>query len=221
MPCLRHRLCVAACCSTLLAGLLIATDAKAFELSGGVGLTSDYVWRGETQSSGDASVSGSVKLAFDNALSVGLWVGSLGKAENDNPNYELNVFAAYTGMIDQLAYEAGIIAYHYPGIDGQERDATDIYGRLGFGPLSASYYYQARAENDALEDESAQYVSLDASFPLTDGWFFGLHAGLEFYDTLETDEDFALSVNKDSFTLTASQNEGDDTRVSVSWGVRY
>jgi len=116
MPCLRHRLCVAACCSTLMAGLLIATDVKAFELSGGVGLTSDYVWRGETQSSGDASVSGSVKLAYDNALSVGLWVGSLGKAENDNLNYELNVFAAYNGMIDQLAYEAALLHIIIPAL---------------------------------------------------------------------------------------------------------
>ena len=221
MPVLHHAAHIAALCLAISLGPLFMGAAKAYDLSGGIGLTSDYIWRGNTQSSGDASISGSVKLAFDNGTSMGVWAGSLGQSANNNPNYELNIFAAYNGMFDQLAYEAGIIAYHYPGVDGRQRDATDIYGRIGFGPLSASYYYQARAENDALEDESAQYASLDAALPLVDGWFVGLHAGLEFYDMLDSDEDFALSLNKDSFTLTASQDEGEDTRVSVSWGVRY
>lgn len=203
-------------------GVLLAPfPVKAYELSGGIGLTSDYIWRGNTQSSGDASVSGSVKLAFENAYSVGLWAGSLGAADNDNPNYELNFFAAYNGMIEQFSYETGIIAYHYPGIDGQQRDATDIYGRIGYGPFSVSYYQLVRAENDTVEDESARYASLDAAMPLMDDWFLGFHIGLEMFDRLDRDEDFAVSLNKDSFTFTASQDEGEDTRISVSWGVRF
>ena len=41
--------------AALLAGSMLATPALAVTIKGNVGATTDYIWRGDTQSSGDAS----------------------------------------------------------------------------------------------------------------------------------------------------------------------
>ena len=46
----------------LVSGTALTGVASAAEISGNVGATTDYIWRGNTQASGDASLSGGCLL---------------------------------------------------------------------------------------------------------------------------------------------------------------
>jgi uncharacterized protein (TIGR02001 family) len=48
--------------AALLAGSMLATPALAVTIEGNIGATTDYIWRGNTQSSGDASISGGIDV---------------------------------------------------------------------------------------------------------------------------------------------------------------
>ena len=58
-----------------------------------VGATTDYIWRGDTQTGGDASLSGGLDADFGNGFAIGTWVGSLGASDDDS--YELDIYATF------------------------------------------------------------------------------------------------------------------------------
>ena len=218
--------------AALLAGTMLVSPALAADISGYVGASTDYIWRGETQSGGDASLSGGIDVDFGNGFAAGTWVGSLGSSTttdettnqvsaSDDANYELNFFGSYSSTIGSVDYEVGYIAYEYPGVANSDADFADVYVSLGLGPLSVSYYMLASAENAATDDNDESYISLDAEFPVLTDWTLGLHYGEQSFDNDSSDEDIAVSLSKGAMSLTVSGDDGDDTRAIVAWGASF
>ena len=56
--------------AVLATGTMFTTVANAVEISGNVGMTTDYIWRGNTQASGDASLSGGLDADLGGGLAV-------------------------------------------------------------------------------------------------------------------------------------------------------
>ena len=93
----------------LASGTALTGVASAAEITGNVGATTDYIWRGNTQSGGDASLSGGIDIDFGNGLYAGTWVGSLGKSHTEDPlhglmgsddaNYEQDLYVSYSTEI--------------------------------------------------------------------------------------------------------------------------
>ena len=130
----------------LATGTMFTSAAQAIEVTGNIGVTSDYIWRGNTQSSGDASVSGGLDADLGNGLAVGTWVGSLGRttdangvvSASDDANYELDVYASYSFEVSGVGVVLGYIYYAYPGVADDDSDFEDMYISLGYGPASVS-----------------------------------------------------------------------------------
>ena len=57
--------------------LALAAPAKAADLSGYIVLTTDYVWRGVTQSAGDPAAQLGGDIAFDNGIYAGIWASTV------------------------------------------------------------------------------------------------------------------------------------------------
>ena len=114
--------------STALTGTAVAEVA----IEGNVGATTDYIWRGNTQSSGDASLSGGIDVDFGNGFAIGTWVGSLGASDDmtddslqDSANYELDVYGSYSTELSGIGVEIGYISYMYPGVADSDSDFAD------------------------------------------------------------------------------------------------
>ena len=222
-----------------LAALLVASTALTgvaqaeVSIEGNVGATTDYIWRGNTQSSGDASLSGGIDVDFGNGFALGTWVGSLGgnRDENDDSaNYELDLYGSYSTELSGVGVEVGYISYLYPGVADSGSDFADIYLGLSYGPASFTYFMLESAEDKAFEDADGTYMSLDLEFPLVQDWSIGLHYGLEentltaaeiAAGTEDSDEDTSVTLSKGDMSFTVSGDEGDDTRVIVSWGTSF
>ena len=82
----------------LVSGTALTGVASAAEITGNVGATTDYIWRGNTQAGGDASLSGGIDIDFGNGFAVGTWTGSLGGGGAD-ANYEQDLYASYSTEI--------------------------------------------------------------------------------------------------------------------------
>ena len=107
-------------------------------LSGNVGLTSDYVWRGMTQNAGDPSVSGGFDLEDDSGFYLGVWAANVLADDKDGDelgsgSIELDGYLGYSGSFnDDAGYDIGYIAYTYPGYDTWDFEEAyisfDFYG---------------------------------------------------------------------------------------------
>ena len=91
------------------------------ELSGYVVLTSDYVWRGVTQSDGDPAVQLGGDIAFNSGVYAGLW-GSTVDINNGGDRQRDTELTYYLGYSHELGSRwtlgASVVVYTYPGQTG-------------------------------------------------------------------------------------------------------
>ena len=57
--------------------LIVSSMASAVSVSGNIALTSDYIWRGMTQSAGGPAVAGGFDLSTDSGFYLGTWGSSV------------------------------------------------------------------------------------------------------------------------------------------------
>lgn len=207
--------------AVLLSSTALASAASAVEISGNVGATTDYIWRGNTQAGGDSSLSGGLDADFGNGFAIGTWVGSLGASDDDSANYELDIYASYSTELGGYPIEVGYISYLYPGEADSTLDFADVYVSTEVAGFGLSYYMLASAEDDAVDADEGTYISVDYGFDLSDDLSVTLHYGLEDFTNSDSDEDTSISISKGDMTFTISGDEGDDTRAIVSWGASF
>ena len=114
---MRKRLCL------VTAALLASAPSVVFsaDLSGYLVLTSDYVWRGITQSDGDPAVQLGGDIAFNSGVYAGLW-GSTVDINNGGDRQrdaELTYYLGYNHDVgSRWTLGARVVVYTYPGQTG-------------------------------------------------------------------------------------------------------
>jgi len=204
--------------AALMAGTMLATPALAVTIKGNIGATSDYVWRGNTQSDGDASISGGIDVDLGSGFAVGVWTASLGGDSSGSADYETDIYGSYSFDVGSIGMEVGYISYQYPGVADSDNDFEEYYVTADFGVLSVSYFRLDDADNSTTKAEDGSYLSIDTGFELQDEWSLGLHAGREDKKGKTGDTDTSISLSKGDVTFTVSGDEDDDTRAIISWG---
>ena len=110
-------------------------------VSGDIGVYSQYMWRGMQQTQG-TSVQGDYGLDIGSGLSANVWfaapLGNNNAVQNGNKT-EFDYTVDYSGEAGGVSYSVGAIAYTY--LNGAAGNATEVYAGVGFGPVSATYYY--------------------------------------------------------------------------------
>jgi len=160
--------------------LAFASQAHAASASGNAALTTDYVWRGTTQTQGDPAVQAGFKLASDSGWYASVWGSNVEFAPELHASSEFDFTAGWSGALtDAWALDANLLHYRYPSttsdLDWTELNTTLTYdGRywmsLGFSP-------------DALAtDESGTYAQLGARFPINDAFRIEAVGGYYFLD---------------------------------------
>ncbi len=110
---------------TLLAtALLSATGIASAEISGNVALSSDYVWRGISQTDNQMSISGGLDYKHESGFYLGTWGGNVNFGPGD-PSMELDVYGGFEGEIGAIGYDLGVIGYLYPS--SSDINTTEFY----------------------------------------------------------------------------------------------
>jgi uncharacterized protein (TIGR02001 family) len=97
-------------------GRIAAPESRACSSTGNVAFTSDYVFRGVSQSSGEAAVQGGVELSCGR-----FYVGAWGSSVSDNINEygsEIDIYGGYKTTLGRFAFDVGFTYYTYPGLNG-------------------------------------------------------------------------------------------------------
>src|SRR4249919_1504629 len=109
-----HAPLIAAICA--LGGLLAsAAPVHAAELSGNATLTTDYVWRGSTQTHGDPAVQAGIKVTGDSGLYASVWGSNVEFAPETHASTELDFTVGWGRKIsDRWAVDVNVLHYRYP-----------------------------------------------------------------------------------------------------------
>lgn len=124
----------------LAAGTATPASADGLEASGSVAITSDYVYRGISQTLEEPAIQGSVDIGI-NGFYAGIWGSNLNFGDGDEAHVELDYYAGYASDINDFSYDVGLIYYDYPGSDNALDYAfVELQGNGGydFGPVSVS-----------------------------------------------------------------------------------
>lgn len=210
--------------SAVAVAAALATPSVALAgLSGNVGVTSNYIWRGKTQTDDAAAISGGLDYDFGNGFSVGTWTSNVDFpggviAPDKDKGYELDLYGGYAGKMGSLDYGLGITHYAYPIHDNSDLDFTEFYGNLGFGPATFGVAYTFNADDD--DQEGNIYYSLGASTDIKEGLSLGGTVGRYDFDTGNGDyTHYQVNLSKGDFTFAVDDNNTSDSDpvVSVSW----
>ena len=131
--------------------LILSSYASAVEISSNVGLSSDYIWRGMTQTNGDISVNGGFDLSTDMGFYIGTWASNADMVTTDandkvtaKASMELDIYLGFSGeMAENMTYDVGYISVIYPGNDAL--DFEEAY--VGFNIYGLSILY-SDGQND-------------------------------------------------------------------------
>ncbi len=204
---------------TLALGALAASPTYA-GIEGNIGVASNYIWRGVTQTQDQAAVSGGVDFTSDSGFYAGTWASNVDfGADATDAGYELDLYGGYGGEINGFGYDVGYILYAYPSLN--DANFSEVYLNTSIAGFSIGVSYQVDAD---FTDENYLYLSAGYDFDLGDGWGMSLYGGS--YDTGADNSDYThygVSFSKGDFGFAIDDNDQDnsDPRVTVSWSKTF
>jgi uncharacterized protein (TIGR02001 family) len=153
-------------------GLTFAAITASAEITGTVTATSDYDFRGITQSAQDPALQGSVDYAHESGLYAGIWASNVDFG--DDAEVEVDYYGGYSGGED-VSYDVGYVWYSYPGSDDVANyDYGEIYGELGWNWLSGKVWY---SPDYVSSGDSAFYYEANGAFELPANFGLSAHVG--------------------------------------------
>jgi uncharacterized protein (TIGR02001 family) len=183
MPRTITTLAVGAC----LASALPLSAARA-ATSGTLALTSDYLFRGLSQTNQEPALQGGIEYAHDGGFYAGAWGSNISwlsdlssAAAPISSSVELDVYAGWRWPAgESLKLDAGVYSYYYPGDypHGFVRPyTTEIYFGLVLGPAALKYYHAVSNLFGFAESDGSGYLDLSLNHEFSPGWVFNAHAG--------------------------------------------
>jgi uncharacterized protein (TIGR02001 family) len=175
-----------------------ADDAPASPVTGNVAVTSDYMFRGLTQTWGRPAIQGGADYANPNGFAAGFWGSSISERSYPGGAMELDLYASYGQAINSdWSWRAGIYGYVYPGanldqagLPSRSLNTVEANAALTWKQFTLKYnhsltdYFGVDTEQGYRGDSKGTgYLQLDATFPLNDAWSLALHAGHTHYTT--------------------------------------
>ena len=177
--------------AALFIGLLGVAGATQAGVTSTWTATSDYDFRGITQSAGDPALQASIDYAHPSGWYIGAWASNIkfGVDESasglSDPKIETDVYTGFTKTLESgLSYDVGGVFYGYP--EESTFNYFELYAGVGFTAKSGmsikgKLFYSPDFGGDATPgNTSAEYLSADASFPLPQNFSITAHAGYSF-----------------------------------------
>lgn len=216
--------------STLLAAstLVMASSAMAWESEDGqhstsasVAMSSDYVWRGYSQTDSEPAISGSFDYGHASGLYAGTWASNVdfgltgSDGNTDQAHIEVDVYAGFASEFGDtgISYDLGVLRYIYPGTDSG--DWNEYYASLGYSFFSAGVAY---TDDVYGSDEDATYYSLGFDYDLPMNVALSLGYGYYDYDMsgIDNPTDYRIGLSTEvvgfgvDLTYTDTDSDGED-----------
>jgi uncharacterized protein (TIGR02001 family) len=172
-----------------------AAPASDFTASYNVGLFSQYIFRGLTQTNNKPALQGGFDVNHKSGLYIGGWasnvswlrdnagVSGFSPVYNSGGSLEIDIYGGFKTDVKGVGVDVGALQYYYPGALNNavfdKANTTELYGALSYGWLQAKVSgvvsqdawgfgkkYNAATGGD--DERGTYYAELNANIPLAD-----------------------------------------------------
>jgi uncharacterized protein (TIGR02001 family) len=227
----------------------LADTAPVSPFTTNVSLTTNYLYRGISQTGAKPAIQGGFDYANANGVYVGAWGSSISWLGDgvvaSNAGLELDTYAGYKAMAGAVSYDVGFLRYNYPGtynglttVTGTttpavKGDTNEIYGAVTYSIVTAKLSYALGDLFTVPEAKGSTYIDLAANYPIGDtGYTLGAHYGKQTYKGSvanaakaggadPTYSDYRLSVSKDLGTGYSASLTYSKTNAKTGAGTFY
>lgn len=199
----------------ILASAVVAAFAGSFahaeeaaapehEFAFNVGATSDYRFRGISQSRLKPAVfAGADYTHTPTGLYAGVWTSTIKwvKDSGGDAGAEVDIYGGKRGAFGDVSYDVGLIRYYYPSNAlAVSANTTEAYIQAGYADFSLKYSY-ALTNFVAWADGSdgSNYIDLSYNPEIVDGYVLNLHVGKQVVKGVTNADytDWKVGVTKD------------------------
>jgi uncharacterized protein (TIGR02001 family) len=187
-----------AAAATLSSGVVMAADpapAPDFVVTGNFGITSDYRFRGISQTDGDPAFQGGFDVAHSTGLYVGTWgsnVSTWAAGPDSATKLEIDLYGGYKTEVAGIGLDVGAISYMYPGSKNGASgggnyfaNTNEAYVGLTYGPVTFKTSYVLGknyfASTGGLDASGTIYYDLTLTQELMPKLTGSVHAGYTDY----------------------------------------
>ena len=156
-----------------------AATAHAGSTSGSVAVTSDYLFRGVSQTGRKPALQGGVTWTADSGAYAGAWGSSIGWLSDADPGVssqvELDGFLGYSGAFGDsgVGYDIGANYYWYPGdypAGFNSPNTLELYAGVTWKILGAKYYHSTTDLFGVPGSKGSGDLDVTANWEFTPGW---------------------------------------------------
>lgn len=163
---------LALCAATASLAFAGAAAAEDLTVAYNIGVASDYVFRGQTQTNEDPQIFGGVDVSYGKTY-AGIWLSNVDFSAPGVPNdtsAEFDIYAGYKTSIGPVATDFGVIYYGYAdAAKGSDQAYTEIKVAgsvpVGKATLGGAVFYSPDFFGAA---DEAWYYEINGSIPIVD-----------------------------------------------------
>jgi len=170
-----------------------APPAPEHSVTANVGLFSEYIFRGISQTGGKPAVQGGFDYAHSSGFYAGTWASNISWLEDfgayNRSSLEWDFYGGYKNAFpgqEDWTYDVGLLYYYYPGKKNENissANTLEVYGAVGWKwvSLKTSYtlsdnYFGTRPTGE--KSQGTWYWDLSATYPVPDtAWALVGHVG--------------------------------------------
>ena len=162
-------------------------------LTANVGLFSEYIFRGISQTGGKPAVQGGFDYAHSSGFYAGSWASNLSWLEDfgqySRSSLEWDFYGGYKNNFpgqDDWNYDVGLYYYYYPGkknADVHSANTLELYGAIGWKWLSTKLSYTISnnyfgIQPNGEKTQGTLYLDISGTYPVPDtAWALVGHVG--------------------------------------------
>jgi uncharacterized protein (TIGR02001 family) len=193
--------------------------APAFTTTGNLAFTSDYVFRGITQTGGHTALQGGFDVAHTSGLAAGVWASNVSWAQT---TLEVDLYANYGfSLTKDVAASVGYIAYVYEGNSslntGEINASLSAYGFTAKASHAVTDYFGIVGSGTGYYELNYAY-----EFPAAKGLALSLHYGVtDGKNAADNDEDYSIALSYPvlGFTGTVGYSNGTGSYAGAYEGI--
>ena len=173
-----------------------------------IGLWSQYIFRGLSQSDYKPALQGGVDYAHDSGLYVGVWASNINWLRDfqiSSGRVEIDIYGGYKKAFnDDWTGDVGFLRYQYPGSlqsGATNPNTNEVYAALSYKFITLKWSHALQNAFGTPESKATYYADLTAAIPVVDTWTLTTHIGRQHYHgpsgKLASYFDYKLEIAKD------------------------
>jgi uncharacterized protein (TIGR02001 family) len=192
-----------------------AAPASPHTFSYNVGVGSDYIFRGISQTQHSPELSAGADYSHSSGIYLGTWLSNQKWVKAGGPfktgsSVEWDLYGGYKGTLPaDVGYDVGLINYYYNGskvgAPVPTPDTTEAYLGLSWKMVAVKYsyaisdYFIGWGVDSTVKTKGSNYVELNVTPDLGDGWGLIAHIGHQKVKNVSIADyaDWKVGVTKD------------------------